>query len=107
MTPDEIRTEIFKVRAELLRAPNAIRDLEVAAETCDLDADKLFDLALLESTGPVEERKAKARLACADARADAVIARASYNRAKTKLRQLEVELMALQSVLKSVQMEGA
>lgn len=107
MTPDELRGEILKVRADLLRGPDAVRDLEVQAEQADLEADRQFDMALLSADGSVEEKKAKARMAAFDARQDAVIPRAAYNRAKAKVRQLETELMALQSVLKSVQAEGA
>ena len=107
MTPDEIRAEILKVRSELLRAPNAVRDLEVEAELAELEADRLFDVALLSADGSVEEKKAKARLAALDSRRDAVVPRAAYNRGRAKVRQLETELMALQSVLKSIQLEGA
>jgi hypothetical protein len=35
------------------------------------------------------------------------VSRAAYNRVKVKVRQLETEMFALQSVLKSIQAEGA
>jgi hypothetical protein len=107
MTPDEIRAEILKVRAELLRGPDAVRDAEIPAELADLDADAAFDRALLTATGSVEEKKATARLAADSLRRDAVVSRAAYNRVKVKVRQLETEMFALQSVLKSIQAEGA
>jgi hypothetical protein len=107
MSPDEIRELMFQIRHELRRAPDAVRDAELDAERADLEADRVFDSALLQAVGNVEERKAQARLAASDARAAAVIARAVFNRAKTKLRALETEMMMLQSVLKSVQLEGA
>jgi hypothetical protein len=107
MTPDEIRAEILKVRAELHRGPDAVRDAEIPAELADLDADVAFDRALLTATGSVEEKKATARLAADSLRRDAVVSRAAYNRVKVKVRQLETEMFALQSVLKSIQAEGA
>lgn len=107
MTPEEIRTELLKVRADLMRGPDAVRDLEIQAEMADLEAERAFDIALLSAEGSVEEKKAQARLAAADIRKDAVIPRAAYNRAKSKIRALETEQMALQSVLKSIQAEGA
>lgn len=107
MTPDEIRDLMFQIRLELRRAPDAVQEAELAAERADLEADKVFDVALLGAVGNVEERKAQARIAAADARGDAVVARAVFNRAKTKVRALETEMMMLQSVLKSVQLEGA
>lgn len=107
MTPDEVRELMFQVRNDLRRAPDAVRDAELAAEEAELAADKAFDVALLKAEGNVEERKAQARIAAGEARANAVIARAAFNRAKLKTRALESELMMLQSVLKSIQLEGA
>lgn len=111
MTPDEIRTEILKVRADLLRGPDAVRDAEVLAEQWELAAEKTFDLEFLtpgsDPKETVEAKKARARLASADTREQASVYRAAYNRAKTKVRQLETELFALQAVLKSIQIEGA
>ena len=110
MTPDEIRTEILKVRADLLRGPDAVRDAEVQAEQSELAAEKAFDVEFLAVTDPketVESRKARARMAALEARQQAVVDRAAYNRVKTKIRQLETEMFALQAVLKSIQIEGA
>jgi hypothetical protein len=107
MIPDDIRQEILKCRAELLRGPDAVRDAEIPAELADLDADAAFDRALLSATGSVEEKKATARLAADSLRRDAVMTRAAYNRVKVKVKQLESEMFALQAVLKSIQIEGA
>ena len=107
MTPDDVRTEIMKCRAELLRGPDAIKDAEIPAELAGLDADMAFDKALLAATGSVEEKKATARIAADELRRDAVVARAIFNRMKTKVKQLESEMFALQAVLKSIQIEGA
>lgn len=107
MTPEELRAEILKVRAELLRAPGAVRDLEVEAELAELEAEKALDVAFLSAEGSVEERKAKARTQTVELREAIIVPRAAYNRARLKVRQLESELVALQSVLKSAQLEGA
>lgn len=110
MTPDELRMEILKVRADLLHGPDAVRSAEVQAERLELAAEKAFDVEFLAVTDPketVESRKARARMAALGAREEALIARAAYNRAKTKVRQLETEMFALQAVLKSIQIEGA
>lgn len=111
MTPDDLRTEIMKVRADLLRGPDAVRTAEVQAEQSEIAAEKAFDVEFLtpglDPKETVEAKKARARLASVEAREEAVIARAAYNRAKTKVRQLETELFALQAVLKSIQIEGA
>lgn len=111
MNPDELRSEILKVRAELLRGPDAVRSAEEIAEKSELSAEKAFDLEFLRATDDpketVEAKKARARLASVEAREQAIIHRAAYNRARTKVRQLETELFALQTVLKSIQIDGA
>lgn len=107
MTPDELRAEIMGVIRELRKAPATVRDLEVAAEQAELDYEKAIDKAFLIAEGNVEERKAQARARAEDLADLKLIARAEYNRAKLKVKQLEGEQMGLQSVLKSIQLEGA
>lgn len=107
MTPEDIRLEIVGVIRKASRAPDAIRDLEVKAETDDLTVDAEKAKALLAATGNVEERKAVALLATVDQSAQAIISRAELNRGKLLAKQLSEQQMGLQSVLKSIQAEGA
>lgn len=107
MTPDEIRQEIVGVIRDAARAPDAIRDLEIQAETDALASDTETARALLSAIGNVEERKAQALLAVQDFKAQEIISRAALNRAKLRAKQLESHQMGLQSVLKSIQAEGA
>jgi hypothetical protein len=107
MTPDDVRREMFKCRDELLRGPDAVHDAEILAETASLDADAAFDRAMLSATGTQEEKKAIARIAADPLRRDAVIPRAAYNRMKQKTRDLSSEMIMLQAMLKSIQIEGA
>ena len=105
MTTDELRDALWEIRAELKRAPDIVQDLELAAERDELMADGRYDRALLNATGNVEERKAYARVQSQGERDAANVSRAAYNRARLKVRLLESEVMALQSLLKSVQSE--
>lgn len=107
MTPEQLRAQILAVLAELKKAPDYVRDYELAVEAAEAQHTKAFDLVFLSASGSVEERKALARQACSESLDGLIVARATYNRAKLKVKQLESELMGLQSVLKSVQLEGA
>jgi hypothetical protein len=107
LTPEHIRANIQQVLLELKKAADAIQKLEEQAERSELIADSTADMALMESAGTVDERKAQSRLRSMDQRHDAIVARAAYNRAKLKAKHLEIELMGLQSMLKSIQLEGA
>ena len=107
ITPDFIRNELMITRTQLLTGSSAVRDAEVNAQNAELALDTAFDMAYLTAEGSVEDRKAKARQVTAEARTAAYIANAEWNRVKLKMRHLESSLVALQSVLKSVQADGA
>lgn len=106
-TPDQVLLEIHGVRAELSRAPGALYDAELKAERAEDAAQLALDKALLLAEGSIPEKQAHARIASAEARDAAFIARAELNRIKTKTRGLESALMSLQSELKWLREEGA
>lgn len=107
MTPESIRLQMAQVGREQSKAHDAIQQLEIDAERAEILAQSLMDKTFLTSEGNIEEKKALAREKALEARDAAVIARAKYNRAKMKSKFLENESMRLQSILKSVQLEGA
>jgi hypothetical protein len=107
MTPEEIRFELTQVGRELYKAADAIQVLEVEAERTELQAQSVMDKAYLTAEGNIEDRKAVARERAIEARDGAVIARASYNRARAKAKGLELQQMRLMATLKSIQLEGA
>lgn len=105
--PDTVLAEIAGLRVELMRGPDVVRDLEVAAERAEFAHQLAVDKALMGAAGNVEERKAAARLAAADIADAAFIARAEFNRARAKVRGLESSLMTLQAELKWMKEAGA
>ena len=107
ITPEQIRSNMAATLTELRKAADAIERLETIAERSDLIVDTAFDMSLLNSTGTVDERKAKARLDSIEKRDEAIVHRAALNRAKLKAKHLEQTLMTWQSMLKSIQIEGA
>ena len=106
-TPEDVLTEIRSIRVELSKAPAALYEAELKAERAEDAAQLTLDKALLVAEGSVPEKQAQARLASADVRDVAFIARAELNRVKTKTRGLESALMSLQSELKWLREEGA
>jgi hypothetical protein len=114
MTPDELRSQIVALRAELSRGPLAVRDAEIVAETALFDADLAFQKAVLAVEEADEEKKqsvakktALARIASAEIRKAAIKPKAELSRVKLKVNVGQSELVALQAVLKSIQIEGA
>jgi len=107
VTPEQVRFQLVEVGREQSKAHDAIERLEVEAERAELYAQSVIDKAFLTSEGSIPERQAVARERALPERDAAVIARASYNRARSKSKYLEMESMRLQSVLKSIQIEGA
>lgn len=106
-TPDVVLGEIHGVRSELSKAPSALYDAELKAERAEDAAQLATDKALLTAEGSIPEKQALARIASAEQRDQAFIARAELNRVKTKTRGLESALMSLQSELKWLREEGA
>lgn len=106
-TPDVVALDIRTARGELQKGSDALYAAEMKAERAT-DAAKLAeDKALLTAEGSIPEKQAHARIASADLRDEAFIARAEFNRVKTKIRTLETSLMTLQSELKWMREEGA
>lgn len=107
MSPDEIRLQLAQVGRELSKAADAIQSLEVEAERAELKAQSLMDKTYLIAEGSIEDRKTLAREAALSERDAAVVAKASYNRARMKAKHLELSQMRLMATLKSIQLEGA
>ena len=107
MTPDEIRLELTQVGRELYKAADAIQVLEIEAERAEMLAQSEMDKTYLTAEGSIEDRRTIARERAIEFRDAAVIARASYNRARAKAKGLELQQMRLMATLKSIQLEGA
>lgn len=96
-TPDSIIGEMVAMRHEMSKGVEATYRAEIKMAELDLEADKAEALALINAEGTVPDRQATAKLLSADQRLAAEIAKAEYNRARTKMRVLEVSLSSLQS----------
>jgi len=103
--PSQIMSEL----EELTRLNKKGIDALYEAEERLAQAERTLDLteaqAFLEAQGTVADRQALARLEAADARYDRDIAKAQVNRVKTKMRQIEQEIMSVATRAKMLQAE--
>lgn len=106
-TPDVILAEIVSVRSELARGADALYEVEVAAERAEDAAQAAFDKILMQVDGSIPEKQAQARAASQEERDAGFVARAQYNRVRTKIRTLEAALVSLQAELRWAREVGA
>lgn len=107
ISPEIIRDQITEYLFQLRKAPDAHYQAELKKEQAQLEYQKQYDVAFLTCEGNIEERKATARQKAAEAQHTLAMAEAEFNRIKLKTRQLEQSVMASQSLLRSIQAEGA
>lgn len=102
-TPDSLIAEMVELRRELSKGVAALHNAQLKMSETALEADKAYSLALINAEGTVADREAVARLMSIDQRKDADVAKAVYDRVKTKMRVLETNLSSLQSQGKLVE----
>lgn len=106
-TPDQILSEIHQIRTELLRGAAHLEAAELAAERAELAAQLEADKILMQVSGSIPEKQAQARVAAAEDRDAAFVARAAHSRVRTHIRALESALVSLQAELKWSREAGA
>ena len=103
-TPDSIIAELVHIRAEAQKGVTAQYDAEVKLAKATLEVDRVESLAYLGHPGTAGEKNAQAKLSSLDARDSELMAKAEYNRVKTKLRLLEQAQMSVQTQARLVEM---
>jgi hypothetical protein len=103
-TPDDIIQELMELRERAERGVRVLHDSEVKAVTLELEADKIEALAHIEAVGSVAHKQAIAKIKSADARLQADLAKAEFQRVKQLLRQLELAQSSLQTQARMVEM---
>lgn len=104
VTPDSIIRELVSIRAEAQKGVEAqyLAEKELADAVLALDTAEAK--ALLDASGTVVDRQALAKLHTETERQNEAIARAKYNRVKTKLRLLEQAQMSVQTQARLVEL---
>ena len=106
-TPDDILREINLHRVELSRGSAALYEAELKAERATDRAKLVENAAFMNASGSIPERQAVAHAAAVDERDVAYVARAEFNRVRSKIRSLEAALVSLQSELRWSREAGA
>lgn len=104
VTPDNIIQQLVAIRAEANRGVDAQYQAERKLAEASLALDTAEAKALLEAQGTVVDRQAVSKLRTEDERFQEALARAEYNRVKTKLRLLEQAQMSVQTQARLVEL---
>lgn len=104
-TPDSIIAELVQIRAEASKGVDAQHTAELKMAQAMLDLDLAEAKVLLEAQGTVMDRQAVAKLKTADHRLAADIAKAEFNRVKTKMKVLEQAQMSVQTQARLVELQ--
>lgn len=103
ITPDRIIEVLENLRTEADKGVDALYRAEKDLYEKTLRADQIEASAFLTAEGSVSDRQAMAKLEALEARKEAEIARAVYNRVRTKLRHLEQTQSAVQTQARMVE----
>ena len=105
INPSGIIEELQRIQAEASKGVNALFDAEVKLAEAENAYEKALQLAFMNAQGTVADRTAVSRLQAADARLEADLAKASYNRVKAKMKQLELAQMSTQTIARQLETE--
>lgn len=97
--------QLQDIATESAKGVKVLYDSECKLADAENKAERALQLAFIESQGTVADRTAISRLQAADARLEADLAKAEYNRVKTKLKQLELAQMSLQTQARLLETE--
>ena len=104
-TPNQIIQSLQDISAEMTRGLGVLYDSECKLADAEAHYEKTLQMAFINAQGTVADRTAISRLQAADARLEADLAKATYNRVKTKLKQLELQQMSTQTAARMIETE--
>lgn len=104
-TPSQVIEALQSIQAEMSRGLTVLYDSEVKLADAEAHYEKTLQLAFIDAQGTVADRTAISRLRAGDARLQADLAKATYNRVKTKLKQLELAQMSTQTAARMIETE--
>lgn len=103
VTPDRIIQALVEIRREAEKGIDAQYHAEVELANKQSEAERIEATAFLRIDGLVSDRQALAKLESQNARLEAELAKAKYNRVRTKLQQLNQTQSALQTQARMVE----
>ena len=97
--------ELQRITKEMDRGASALYDAECKLADADSTYDRAVSLAFLNNSGTVADRQAVAKLQAVEEKLKADLARAEYNRIKTKMRTLSDQATMMAVMSKNVELQ--
>jgi hypothetical protein len=104
-TPGGIIDELRRLMAEIEKGASALYDAECKLADADSAFDKAVSLAFLNSEGTVADRQAVAKLQAVEQKLAADLARAEFNRVKTKMKTLSDQSTMMAVISRNVELQ--
>jgi hypothetical protein len=104
-TPLMVVGELSHIRAEVQKGIAVLYDSECKLADAENTYERELQLAFINAQGTVADRTAVSRLQASDKRLAADLAKAEYNRVKTKLKALEMAQMSIQTQARLMETE--
>jgi hypothetical protein len=105
ISPTHIIQELQRLTAEMDKGSNALYDAECKMADADAAYDKAVSLAFINNQGTVADRQAVAKLQSVDQKLQADLARAEFNRVKTKMKTLSDQATMMAVMSKNVELQ--
>jgi hypothetical protein len=105
ISPGHIIQELQRLTAEMDKGSNALYDAECKLADADAAYDKAVSLAFINNQGTVADRQAVAKLQSIDAKLQADLARAEFNRVKVKMKTLSDQATMMAVMSKNVELQ--
>ena len=104
ITPSQIIEELQRLTREMDKGANALYDAECRLADAEAAYDKAVSLAFMNSDGTVADRQAISKLQAGDEKLKTDLARAEFNRVKTKVRMLSDQATMTAVMSRNVEM---
>jgi hypothetical protein len=105
ITPGHIVQELQRLTNEMDKGANALYDAECKMADAEAAYDRAVSLAFINNSGTVADRQAVAKLQAVSQKLEADLARAEYNRVKTKLKTLSDQATMMAVISKNVELQ--
>ena len=101
----EVIQELQAIQAESAKGIGYLYDCEVKLADAEHAYERQLQLSFINNDGTIADRTAVSKLEAAELRLQADLAKAEYNRVKTKLKHLELAQMSLQTQARLLETE--
>jgi len=105
ISPGHIIQELQRLTAEMDKGSNALYDAECKMADAEAAYDKAVSLAFINNQGTVADRQAVAKLQSVEAKLQADLARAEFNRVKVKMKTLSDQATMMAVMSKNVELQ--